>query len=247
VSAYTRPLLKSELQAIRERLTEADVLDESAGIVLDSIVAQVDAMRSPKKWRFVITQQRPLRFRTCTTADCKDVKFDTTVDISGVFPAPVNGAPSKEHSVVVRVWTTDPAVWFVEQLDAARLLTDVDPAKGRVVHRFHFDAASSPDEPWSHLHVGGRNRHDDECFRFPEDQALPRFFHHPMGLIQACEFVLYHFFPTVYLVVSEEESWKFALTGSQGAYLDKHWTKLKQFARNGLGTNSYHKFCCVAP
>jgi len=245
VRAYTRDLIKHELAVIRGRLTAERVLDESAGKVLASLDAQLDVTRSPKKWRLVIPPSQSLRFRKCTTSDCKDVKFDSAVDVSGVFPAPVDGAPAKEHSVVVRVWTTDPSIWYVEQLDAESLPDGIDPARGRVVHRFHFDAASSPSEPWSHLHVGGRARELNEYFRFPEDQSLPRFLHYPMGLIQTCEFVLYHFFPSVHDTVSKEDSWRHALGESEKAYLGTYWEKLRHFARNGKGAGSFHEFCCV--
>jgi hypothetical protein len=243
--AYTVELIQHELAVIRERLASEHVLDESAGAVLASMEAQLQAGRSRKKWRFEVNPSQPLRFRQCNTYDCKDVKFDSTVDISGVFPAPIDGTPAREHSIVVRVWTTDPAVWFVERLDAESLQDDVDRARGRVVHRFHFDAASSPNEPWSHLHVGGRTREPNEYFRFPEDQSLPRFLHHPMGLIQTCEFVLYHFFPNVHDTVAKEDSWRHALGESEKAYLGRYWEKLRDFARNGKGAGSYHEFCCV--
>lgn len=247
MSGYTSPLVLAEVKAIRERLTELDVLDSSAGLVLDSIVAQVESSRSPKKWRFAIPQERPLRFRKCTAFDSRDVKFDTTVDISGLFPAPKDGRPSDEHSVVVRIWTSDETVWFVESLDASCVRREIDPAIGRVIHRFHFDAASSAREPWSHLHIGGKRREDNEQFRFPEDQILPRFFHHPMGLIQTCEFVLYHFFPTVHKTVAVEDSWTIALRASEDAYLWRYLERLHELARQGRGSGSFHSFCCTAP
>jgi hypothetical protein len=188
-----------------------------------------------------------LRFRKCTTEDSKDVKFDTTIDISGVFPAPKHGKPSSGHSAVVRIWTPDETVWFVESLDARGIRDDIDPAMGRVIHRFHFDAASSAAEPWSHLHIGGRKREDREQFRFPEGQALPRFFHHPMGLIQTCEFVLYHFFPTLYNSITDEGSWSIALRNSESAYLEKYLERLHQLVRDGHGSGSFHSFCCATP
>ncbi|HTW92263.1 MAG TPA: hypothetical protein VMH22_11195 [bacterium] len=247
MSGYTSPLVLAEIKAIRERLTELEVLDSSAGLVLDSIVAQVEVSRSPKKWHFTIPQERPLRFRRSTTSDSRDVKFDTTVDISGVFPAPKEGRPADGHSVVVRIWTPDESVWFVESLDANCIHREIDPAMGRVMHRFHFDAASSAREPWSHFHIGGSRREGKEQFRFPEDQTLPRFFHHPMGLIQTCEFVLYHFFPMVHDSVAEEDSWAIALRASEDAYLGKYLERLHELTRQGRGSESFHSFCCTAP
>jgi hypothetical protein len=244
--AYTRELILHELTVIRERLTAEKVLDESAPHVLDSMGAQIRGARSPKKWEFTVPESQALRFRRCGPTDSRDLKYNSCVDISGKFPAPIDGAPAKEHSVVVRIWTPDQAVWYNDQLDSTNVFNGVDPARGRVVHRFHFDSASSSKEPWCHMHVGGRRRWSKEFFRLPEDQILPRFSHHPMGLIQTCEFVLYHFFPVVYKEVSKEDSWQFALCESQKAYLGKYWARLRQLPPQGLGLSSFHSFCCSA-
>jgi hypothetical protein len=140
------------------------------------------------------------------------------VDVSGTFLAPKNGRPIFDHSVVIRVWATDAADYFDKALDAPDL-ERMCIGRGRVVSRFLFCAVDSPNEPWFHLHFGGANREGHEYCRVPVALEVPRFVHHPVGLIQACEFVLFHFYPSAYEGISRDPTWQHWLHESEKAYM----------------------------
>lgn len=247
MTAYTRDLIKAELQVIEGRLVPA-VLDKSAESVLASCVAQIDRSQGGRhEWEFKIRLDDPILFRQ-TSVENKDAKFPMTVDVSGFFPAPAKGTPATRQSIVVRVWTADRNIWYREELDAASLVSHVSSSfRGRVVHRFHFDIASGSSEPWSHMHVGGRSRESNEYFRFPEELGLPRFHHHPMGLIQTCEFVLYHFFPAEYELVSRDPSWRHCLRRSEEAYTKTYVKHVALLTKQWSEKVSYLRHCCSAP
>ncbi len=244
MTAYTRKLISAELEVIKGRL--AGVLDSSASAVLDSCARQVDESKGGKDtWGFKIGLDRPLLFRQTSIKSNKDAKFEMTVDVAGIVRAPSGYDRAKGQSIVVRVWTADKDIYYDEQLDSLELSDRVALfGRGRVIHRFHFDIASGKSEPPWHLHFGGGAREPHELFRFPEQLGLPRFLHHPMGLIQTCEFVLYHFFPSEYSDIARDPSWQHCLHQSEKAYMATYVARVALLSKQWSDKVSYHQHCC---
>jgi hypothetical protein len=219
-----------------------DVLDDGALGVLEHVRQQVDKRWDGRQeWAFNIGGDWPLAFRQ---SDKTDTGIPVKIDISGHFRQPVDGRPVLGHSVVIRVWATVQGDCFDAAMDSANLRGRLT-ASGRVVNRFLFDIVDSPREPWSHLHFGGMYREPNEFCRIPEGLSVPRFVHHPIGLIQACEFVLYHFYPAKFDEVRDEKKlWVPRLQIAERAYLKVYASRLNR-VRPGQIDRSFHLQTCA--
>jgi hypothetical protein len=168
-------------------------------------------------WRLEIAAGTPLRFSPTTISG--GVRHVLTVDIYCQISEPVNGAPSLDHNIVLRVWSEDPDLCYRQQLDAWEVFERFESAGRRVMHRVHFDFANAEQPgPRFHLQFGGSQGSGEGCW-LPENLKLPRYPHHPLGLITACEFVVRTFFPSFYERLAEEPSWRGAIARSQEVYL----------------------------
>lgn len=170
-------------------------------------------------WGFRIDPPRPLVFRTTTTR-----RITVRTDLSTFIywdrePAP---APVK-LGVLLRVWSLDEGVYFRPQWDAQTTVDRIDPDKGRVLLRLHFDLANPKQQgPKYHMQVGG-NAQDDEVHWFPQVLSVPRLVHMPVDLTLATELVAATFYPDEYKRFRREASWKSSRQVSQAHLLHSYF------------------------
>jgi hypothetical protein len=217
----------SELTVLEHRLRKT-VLHDSGAAVLQAARVQLELSKhtAPNApWSFEIPRDQPLTFGPTT-----ELNYALLVDLFGQFSEVVNGVPSSTHSVTVRLWALQKNCWFDEMLDAQELENTIENGLDRrVMLRFRFDYADPDlDEPWFHLQVGGQQT-GEEYFRLPANFGMPRFSHHPLNLLMACEFIIRHFFPDKYDAIANEASWRHALAVAQRAYLTRFLLKVEEF------------------
>jgi hypothetical protein len=232
--------LQQEIAVIEQQLQ--GLLDEGgrqavqqAKRDLERLAAARNGRRGKKKrkpvvpWRLTIPHGNPLRF--IPTMPTVGVRHQLIVDLFCSLSEPDHGLPSGEHNIVLRLWSEDDALWFREGLDAAPLWDQIVAAGGRrVMHRVHFDYAS-PTQPGPQFHwqIGGTQHGSEFCW-FPSTLELPRFPHHPLSLITACEFVVRTFFPREYGRIAAEPTWIHAVKTAQQAYLEPYLRSLLTYA-----------------
>ena len=176
----------------------------------------------PRPWRLAIPPGNPLRF--IPTKASQDLRYSFVTDIACKIDQPRDGEITGEHEIAVRMWTSDADLYFRESYDAARILQDVE-ARGRrrVMLRFHFDHANTGQPgPKHHLQIGGIQHTGEFCW-FPENIRVPRFCHHPLSLLMACEFVVRTFYPETYAKLEQEATWCGAIAKAQGTYLPAYY------------------------
>ena len=126
-------------------------------------------------------------------------------------------------NVAIRVWCLDPHVYFRKDWDAQGLWSQVDPERGRVMLRIHFDLANAGQAgPQYHAQVGGNPR-PEELSWFPEALDVPRMLHTPVDLMLASELVAATFYPSEYEDIKREDSWKGSRRVSQEHLLDGYF------------------------
>ena len=207
------------LETVDSRLRS--ILDDRAG----SVIAEAKSMLTESKrafdenrrqgrqerpvrpWGFKIYPANPLRFKE-TNVDGLKIRVD--LYLSSYWEDHPAERPT-DLSVVVRVWSLDPHVYFREQWDAGRLAEACRVDTGRVMLRFHFDLAH-PQQPGPHYHVQvGGNARPEEMHWFPEALSVPRMIHMPMDLLLAAELIAATFYPDAYESIRREPAW----TGSR--------------------------------
>ena len=222
-----------ELNVIKSRL--GALLDEDGNRALAQAIDDIENQRLARRpktkrkkkkllrpWRLEIPLGTPLRF--IPTMVSQDIRHRLSLDIACKIDEPRDGAPAGEHNICVRVWTDDLALYFREALDSEQLLDQIDAAGGRrVMLRFHFDHAN-PGQPGPrhHLQIGGVQHANEFCW-FPDSLRVPRFCHHPLSLLMACEFVVRTFYPHVYEEISSEAAWRGAIATAQTTYLSSYY------------------------
>lgn len=224
----------TELNVIRSRLNS--LLDEEGRRAVLNAIDELKRQRpiphhKPKKklkkrpaspWRLVIPPGNPLRF-TSTKAS-QDLRHSFALDIACQIDQPQNGRITGEHNIAIRLWTSDATLYFRDAYDAARIPLDVEANGGqRVMLRFHFDHANAGQPgPKHHLQIGG-TQHVGEFFWFPENIRVPRFCHHPLSLLMACEFVVRTFYPEAHVELEKEPTWRGAIATAQHTYLPAYY------------------------
>lgn len=218
----------TELNVIRSRLN--GLLDEEGRRAIVNAISDLEAQRPrpkpgkkhkkkpPPPWHLVIPPGNPLRF--IPTEASQDLRYSFSIDLFCRIDQPRDGLIVGEHNVAVRIWTADAKLYFRDAFDAERIRFDVDANGGRrVMLRFHFDHAN-PGQPGPkhHLQVGGVQQ-GGEFFWYPENIRVPRFCHHPVSLLMACEFVVRTFYPEVHAAVEKEPAWAGAIAKAQSTYL----------------------------
>jgi len=217
----------TELNVIRWRLDA--LLDAegrravlNAASELQSQRPRVQQGKKQKKpstpWRLVIPPGNPLRF--IATEPTQDLRYSLIVDIACKIDQPQDGQIVGDHTIAVRVWTSDAALYFRDTFDAPRILADVGANGGRrVILRFHFDHANQGQPgPKHHLQIGGVQQNAEFCW-YPDNIRAPRFCHHPLSLLMACEFVVRTFYPDAYRQLKDEPVWTGAIATAQATYL----------------------------
>jgi hypothetical protein len=234
----------TELNVIRSRLEP--ILDEEGRRAILNAVNDLESQRprpkegkkkhkkaAPKPWRLVIPPGNPLRF--IATERTQDLRHSFVIDVACQIDQPKNGEIVGEHNIAIRVWTADEDLYFRDAFDAERIFDDVEAAgRRRVMLRFHFDHAN-PGQPGPkhHLQIGGIQRVGELCW-YPENIRVPRFCHHPLSLLMACEFVMRTFFPQAHAAVENEPAWAGAIATAQRTYLPAY------FELQGLQPNAGH-------
>lgn len=225
-----------ELNVIQSRLS--GLLEEDGRRALLTAIRDLQGQRpagratgkrKPEpKWRLEIPSGSPLRFRP--TPASKDLRHRLAVDIACFIDCPRDGVTTGKHTITIRVWTDDPGLCFREAFDAASIADGVTANGGRrVITRFHFDHANAGQPgPREHLQIGGV-QHEGELCWLPENLRVPRFCHHPLSLLMACEFVVRTFYPDTHSKLAEEASWRGAIATAQRCYLPPY------FLLQGLG------------
>jgi len=184
---------------------------------------QQKKLREPAGWTIIIAD--PLEL-TCSEPRTKHLR----VDISGRCPAPSNGSPGENHSVTIRVWSTDEAEWCDAGRDHPKLVAAIRARnRGRVMLRVHFDReVAGGGGPWAHLQVGGTADNDEYYPYPPPGFDFPRFPHHPVDFVLALEFVTRTFCPGVYEQVYDQACWTDAISQSQREFTSAYYRKLKK-------------------
>ncbi len=163
------------------------------------------------RWGFRIDPPDPLEFKE-TETDRLRVRVDLFMQ------AYWDTEPAQEPAqllVVIRVWSLDQLVYYRPEWDAQRLKTQVNPQKGRVMLRLHFDLANANQPgPKYHLQVGGNSR-EDELHWFPKALSVPRLLHMPVDLVLATELVASTFYPKEYRNIRREDMWIYSRRVSQ--------------------------------
>jgi hypothetical protein len=216
-----------ELTIIKERL--GGLLDEEGRRSILNAISDLEGQRprikpgkrqkkKPTQWHLVIPPGNPLRF--IPTEASQDLRYAFSIDIACKIDQPRDGQIVGDHNVAVRVWTSDANLYFREAFDAERILLDVDANGGRrVILRFHFDHANSGQPgPKHHLQIGGLQHGAEFCW-FPENIRVPRFCHHPVSLLMACEFIVRTFYPDAHITLENEPAWAGAIAKAQSTYL----------------------------
>jgi hypothetical protein len=224
-----------EVEILRWELD--DVLEDGGKRALSQAKAQIEAQmteRSPdqkkrkkkqsKPWKLIIEQTAPVVFREC---EIKGYRFQ--VDLFCTIAQPDSLLPDLNESLVIRVWSGDERLRVRHGLDSEAIRQAVTQQGRRVLARFHFDRASPRQEgPKYHLQVGGNPSPDEHCWH-PKELGVPRFVHHPMSLLLACEFVLANFFPATHDVLCREPSWMGALRKAQECFLAPYFDHIKRW------------------
>ncbi len=230
--------VQRELNVINSRLR--GILDEDGKRALAQAIFDIEKQMKtrrpkarkgkrskPSPWRLEIPFGAPLRF--VPTIVNQDVRHRLYLDIACQITEPLDGVPTLEHSICVRVWTDDRTLSFREAHDSDYLQSRIEEAGGRrVMLRFHFDFANAGQPgPKHHLQIGGTQQENELCW-LPENLRVPRFCHHPLSLLMACEFVVKTFYPDEYikLKLRDEASWRGAIATAQGSYLTSYYALL---------------------
>jgi len=210
-----------EIKTIRSVLFDShyQILHDESVATLASLEAQIHRQKSRPNWKLVIPVERPIRFR-----EAKKKHHFLRLDLFGCLEQEIDAGPKLKVRITLRAWSSDEDLYHRDGLDCVRTKLRINPERGRVLTRFHFDSAE-PDafEPRYHFHVGGRYREDDEHCWYPEWLNVPRFSYHPMNLILACEFVVANFFPEVFREIACEATWRDALALAQREYVFPHF------------------------
>jgi len=218
-----------EVDVLEGRLGHEGLIDGQGHHVLQLAKASLQSYkkRPADQWNVSIEPHEPLAFRETKP---KHVKHRMKVDLFGLLSQPENGIPTGKHSIVIRVWCLKKNVWFDPRLDASELAQDIATGSGRrVMLRFRFDyALPGADEPWFHLQIGGQQE-PDEFYRMPDNLGTPRFLHHPMNLVMACEFVVRHFYPEAYDAFSKEPNLRGVLRKAEAAYLAPFLDRVRSY------------------
>jgi hypothetical protein len=232
--------LKLELEVIRKALRPilhkegSDAVDQALRDLADAQRRRSGKGRNQHPWQLTIPRGSPIRF--IPTAGSHETGHAVWTDISCELSEPDAGKPSRKHNVLVRVWTDDEAFWFRQRFDATGLRAEVAQNGGsRVMLRFHFDYADPGQEgPKHHLQIGG-SQYEGECCWYPDSLKVPRFVHHPVNVLLACEFVVRTFYPAFHQRMWDEPTWRGAIATAQKTYLapyfknqgitidDSHW------------------------
>ena len=78
---------------------------------------------------------------------------------------------------------------------------------------------------------------------------IPRFVHHPMGLIQTCEFILLNFYPSKFVTIMGEPAWVQYSEGARGGPREIVRSHLHEYFSKTPAKASFYDHCSssVAP
>lgn len=174
------------------------------------------------KWAFSIPPENPLTF--------KMNDFNLLIDISGEIEG-VNEHITKQ-SINLRIWSLDEDVCYRVGIDAPEVKDKLEHLGWkRVILRFHFDLKNLDEEnlePLFHLHIGGRQGKDENCW-LHEEIPVPRFSYPPMDLVLLCEFILMNFFPKEYRNLKEDPEWISLIRRSQEIFQVPYFTACMKY------------------
>ena len=228
ISNYPRNLQILVNQHIQKYLEENSIhiLINRAGLLKESIER---GKQRQGKWTFSIPPENPLTFKK---NDC-----NLQVDISGEIEG-VNERIIKQ-SINLRIWSFDENICYREKIDAPEIKDKLEYLGWkRVILRFHFDLKNLDEEnlePLFHLHVGGRQGDEENCW-LHEKISVPRFSHPPMDLILLCEFILMNFFPEEYRNLKEDPEWVSLIRKSQEIFLVPYFRECMHHMNDERGT-----------
>lgn len=201
------------LYSMRDRMRK--VLEGNADQILGEAAEQVKASfeyarkrnRAARKvfpsWGFTISPQKPLRFLESVQKGVR-LRVDIFCNLQWTYPA---GELSRPRNLVVRVWCLDESLFFRPQWDSEEIGGKVDPNRGRVMLRYHFDFAEEGQQgPAYHLQAGG-GAHPEEMCWLAEAIDLPRIAHPPIDLLLASEMVAANFFAAEYSKIRKDPTW----------------------------------------
>jgi hypothetical protein len=185
--------------------------------------------RKHGEWTFSIPPEKPLTFRR---NDC-NLQVDVYGEIRGVYEQ------ITKQNINLRIWSFDRDICYRKEIDAPEVKNKLKYLGWkRVILRFHFDLKNSDEEnlePLFHLHVGGRQRDEENCW-LHEKIPVPRFSNPPMDLVLVCEFILMNFFPEEYRNLKEDPEWISLIRKSQEIFQMPYFKECMKYMNDENGT-----------
>ena len=201
----------------------------SKEILINKARSLKSTIQKSDNWRFSISPEHPLTFKKNNL----NLQVDFSCEIEGV------GNDFKKHNIQLRIWCLDENICYRAGLDHPKIKEDLETCEWkRVILRFHFDlkAEGAQIEPLYHLHVGGKNRMDDEFCWFPENIDVPRFPYQPTDIILLSEFVLMNFFQEDYKKIRKKPEWISLVRKSQELFQKSYFEKCLEYLDDGRDT-----------
>lgn len=225
-----------ELTVLSEHLSRYKILDPLGKDALQAQIMYLEEIRNKKRskkiqsktsWKITIEPSHPILFKICEVDG-----YRLQVDIFCFVSYPESTIQDWNETITIRIWSDDERLFFRKSLDSINIEKRINKfgINRRVMARFHFDRANPGQAgPRFHLQIGGKQHEDEYCW-YPKVLEVPRFIHHPMNLMLACEFVIANFFSEKYDKISNEVTWHRALKRCQEEYLIPYFkTNLKNW------------------
>jgi hypothetical protein len=181
-------------------------------------------------WGFTISPQRPLEFLESVQKGIR-LRVDIFCHLQWSYPA---GELSRPRNLVVRIWCLEGSVFFRSPWDSKEISGRVEPNRGRVMLRYHFDFANEGQQgPTYHIQAGGGAHAEEVCW-LAEAIDLPRIAHPPIDLLLASEMVAANFFADDYTKIRKDPTWMGSIRIAQDScYRDYFQSCTKTIGANG--------------
>ena len=169
-----------------------------------------------EEWGYHIWPGRPLSFRPFDINGAH-LQIDLFCEIKWKRP----GELPCRQSLVMRVWSRNPSVFFRDGIDS-KDLRDSEPER-RVMLRYHFDLGNEGQPgPRYHVQAGGKAEDCELCWLHTAVD-VPRMPFHPMDIILGCEMATTSFLDDGLRLALQDAKWLRALSSSQKHLLSAYY------------------------
>jgi len=225
---YLEILAQQHLEGYLDAGSKATLIDRARAL---RVSIQGKKRRRKIKWNFVIPRDHPLTFKI-NTVDSKRLQVDVSCQIEGC------NETIHKHNVVLRIWSLDDDLSFRDGVDSDNLKAILEKVNWRrVILRFHFDLkeATAKSEPIFHLHIGGTQEDDENCW-LPTQIKVPRFPFPPMDIILLSEFILVNFFSKESEQLRMKPEWASLVRKTQNFFQKEYFEKCVGFINSQSST-----------